>query len=109
MFSNVTALVLDEGGLLGDSVNSFISAVGMVLPSTTLSQNIGIISLTKVASRYAGYACGIWMFLYGIFGKLGALFTSMPVPVLGGCSTFLFANIAVSGIKVSTNMIFACL
>jgi xanthine/uracil permease len=91
-----------QGGLLGDSVNSFISALGMVLPSTTLSQNIGIISLTRVAARDAGFACAGWMLLYGIFGKFGAFFTSIPLPVLGGCSTFLFCNIAVSGIKVMT-------
>ena len=42
------------------------------------------------------------MLLYGIFGKFGAIFTSIPVPVLGGMSTFLFANIADSGIKVMT-------
>ena len=42
------------------------------------------------------------MLLYGIFGKFGAFFTSIPLPVLGGMSTFLFANIAVSGIKVMT-------
>ena len=92
-----------QGGLLGDSVNSFISALGMVLPSTTLSQNIGIISLTKVASRKAGYACAVWMLLYGIFGKFGAFFNIIPQPVLGGMSTFLFANIAISGIKVMTS------
>ena len=43
------------------------------------------------------------MFIYGIFGKVGAFFTSIPQPVLGGMSTFLFANIAVSGIKVMTS------
>jgi NCS2 family nucleobase:cation symporter-2 len=91
-----------QGGLIGDAVNSFISALSMVLPSTTLSQNIGIISLTNVASKDAGYACGLWMVIYGVFGKFGAFFTSIPQPVLGGMSTFLFANIAVSGIKVMT-------
>jgi xanthine/uracil permease len=91
-----------QGGLLGDAVNSLFSALSMVLPSTTLSQNIGIISLTNVAARDAGYACGLWMLIYGIFGKIGAFFTSIPQPVLGGMSTFLFANIAVSGIKVMT-------
>ena len=92
-----------QGGLLGDSVNSLISALAMVLPSTTLSQNIGIISLTRVAARGAGYACGIFMLFYGVFGKVGAFFTSIPPPVLGGMSTFLFANIATSGIKVMTS------
>jgi len=92
-----------QGGLLGDSVNSFISALSMVLPSTTLSQNIGIISLTNVAARWAGISCGVWMFLYGIFGKFGAFLTVIPLPVFGGMSTFLFANIAVSGIRVMTS------
>lgn len=38
-----------------------------------------------------------------VFGKVGAFFTSIPQPVLGGMSTFLFANIAISGIKVMTS------
>lgn len=92
-----------QGGLLGDSVNSFISALSMVLPSTTLSQNIGIISLTNVAARAAGIACGLWMFLFGVFGKFGAFLTVIPLPVFGGMSTFLFANIAVSGIRVMSS------
>lgn len=92
-----------QGGLLGDSVNSLISALSMVLPSTTLSQNIGIISLTNVASRWAGFACGVWMFCFGILGKIGAFLTVIPLPVFGGISTFLFANIAVSGIRVMTS------
>lgn len=74
----------------------------LVLPPYFKTNSIGIISLTKVAARDAGFACAAWMLLYGIFGKFGALFTSIPLPVLGGCSTFLFANIAVSGIKVMT-------
>ena len=42
------------------------------------------------------------MLLYGVLGKIGAFFTSIPQPVLGGMSTLLFANIAISGIKVMT-------
>ena len=45
----------------------------------------------------------MWMILYGIFGKVGAFFTSIPQPVLGGMTTFLFANMTVSGIKVMTS------
>jgi Permease family len=51
------------------------------------SHSIGIISLTKVAARDAGYACGMWMFVYGLLGKVGAFFTSIPQPVLGGMSS----------------------
>jgi len=49
--------------------------------------SIGIISLTKVSSRDAGIACGAWMFIYGMLGKVGAFFTSIPQPVLGGMSS----------------------
>lgn len=92
-----------QGGLLGDAFNSFLSGLAMVPPSTTLSQNIGIIAITKVAARSAGLGCGIFMFCYGVFGKVGAFFTSIPQPVLGGMTTFLFANMTISGIKVMTS------
>jgi len=62
--------------------------------------SIGVISLTKVAARDAGYGCAMWMFIFGVFGKVGAVFTSIPLPVLGGVGTFVFANIAVSGLQV---------
>eukprot|EP00873_Tetraselmis_striata_P000948 jgi/Tetstr1/421212/TSEL_001117.t1 len=88
------------GGLLGDSVSSFLAALAFSMPNTTFSQNNGVISLTRVASRMAGIGCAVWLIIYGIFGKVGAFFTSIPQPVLGGMTTFLFANIAVSGIKV---------
>jgi NCS2 family nucleobase:cation symporter-2 len=90
-----------QGGLLGDSVSSFLAALAFSMPNTTFSQNNGVISLTRVASRMAGIGCAVWLILYGIFGKVGAFFTSIPQPVLGGMTTFLFANIAVSGVKVS--------
>lgn len=91
-----------QGGLLGDSVNSFFSACAMMPPCTTLSQNIGIISITKVAARAAAFSCAGWMLTYGILGKVGAFFTSIPQPVLGGMTTFLFTNMTFSGIKVMT-------
>lgn len=89
-----------QGGLLADSVNSLFAALAMQLPNTTFSQNNGVIALTRVASRLAGLGCAGFLLLFGIFGKVGAFFTSIPAPVLGGMTTFLFANIAVSGIKV---------
>jgi len=42
------------------------------------------------------------MLTYGILGKIGAFFTSIPQPVLGGMTTFLFTNMTFSGIKVMT-------
>lgn len=56
--------------------------------------------LTRCASRAAGICCGLWLLLWGIIAKFGAFFVAIPDCVLGGMTTFLFANVAVTGIKV---------
>lgn len=61
----------------------------------------GVIALTSVGSRQAGWACAFWLMLLGIFGKFGGWVRSIPNCVLGGMTTFLFANVIASGIKVS--------
>ena len=48
------------------------------LPLTTFAQNNGVISLTAVASRQAGWACAIILFVFGVLGKVGGLITSIP-------------------------------
>eukprot|EP01025_Chloroclados_australasicus_P066445 TRINITY_DN916_c1_g1_i1.p1 TRINITY_DN916_c1_g1~~TRINITY_DN916_c1_g1_i1.p1 ORF type:complete len:581 (-),score=60.91 TRINITY_DN916_c1_g1_i1:347-2089(-) len=89
-----------KGGLLGDGLSSIFSALATSMPNTTFSQNNGVISLTRCASRMAGIWCGIWLILFGVLAKIGAFFTTIPDCVLGGMTTFLFANVVVSGIKV---------
>jgi xanthine/uracil permease len=58
---------------------------------SSLPQNNGVISLTGVASRWAGWGCAFWLILFGIIGKTGGLVLSIPHCVLGGATTFLFA------------------
>ena len=74
------------------------------MPNTTFSQNNGVIALTKCASRRAGYACGIWLILLGVFGKVAGIITSIPDCVLGGMTIFLFANVLASGINLTKNV-----
>jgi len=89
-----------QGGLLGDAIMTFFAALGTSTPNTTLSQNNGIVALTRCASTSAGYACGVWLFIFGFIAKIGAWILSIPDCVLGGALTFLFANIMLSGIKL---------
>jgi uric acid-xanthine permease len=89
-----------QGGLLGDALSTFFAALGTTSPNTTLSQNNGIVALTKCASTSAGYACGFWLLIFGVIAKVGAWILSIPDCVLGGALTFLFANIMLSGIKL---------
>mmetsp|Transcript_33414 Transcript_33414/g.47448 ORF Transcript_33414/g.47448 Transcript_33414/m.47448 type:complete len:279 (-) Transcript_33414:238-1074(-) len=89
-----------QGGLLGDTISTFFAALGTTPPNTTLSQNNGIVALTRCASISAGYASGFWLFIFGMIAKIGSWILSIPDCVLGGALTFLFANIIVSGIKL---------
>lgn len=91
-----------QGALFNDAISGLFSALATSLPLTTFAQNNGVISLTNVASRQAGWWCAGFLFLLGILGKFGAWVTSIPSCVLGGMTTFLFANIISSGIKIIT-------
>ena len=73
-----------QGGLLADGVNSFLACLFTSPPNTTFSQNNGVIALTQCASRSAGFSCAFWLILFGVFGKLGAAFNSIPICVVGG-------------------------
>lgn len=86
-----------QGGLLGDGLSSLFAAFGTSLPNTTFSQNNGVISLTRCASRWAGISAACWLLLLGVFAKVAAFITTIPDCVLGGMTTFLFANVMLSG------------
>lgn len=86
-------------GVLADGLGSFLAGFFGVCPNTTFSQNIGLIPITKVSSRYVVIISGVIMMLLGIFPKLGALVASIPNPVLGGAGIVMFGVVAASGIK----------
>lgn len=86
-------------GVLADGLGSFLAGFFGVFPNTTFSQNIGLIPITKVASRHVVIISGVIMMLLGIFPKLGALVASIPSPVLGGAGIVMFGVVAASGIK----------
>ncbi|PNW77579.1 hypothetical protein CHLRE_10g442800v5 [Chlamydomonas reinhardtii] len=92
-----------KGALLNDGISGIFSALATSLPLTTFAQNNGVISLTNVAARQAGFAAAFWLFLLGVLGKVGAWITTIPECVLGGMTTFLFANVIASGIKIIIN------
>ncbi|CAG7826765.1 unnamed protein product [Allacma fusca] len=66
--------------------------------STSYSSNIGTISLTKVASRRVVQIAGIIMIVFGMIGKVGGIFVSMPDPVMAGMFLYLFPLIMAVGI-----------
>ena len=86
-------------GILADGVGSFIAGFFGASPNTSFSQNVGLITMTKVASRFVVIISGIILMIMGIFPKLGALIAIMPEPVLGGAGVVMFGMVAASGIK----------
>lgn len=93
-------------GILGDGVNCLIAAVLQTFPSTTFSQNNGVITITGIASRYVGMIVGCLLMVLGLFPVIGAIFQQLPAPVLGACTTFIFGTIALSGIRILASIEF---
>jgi xanthine permease XanP len=90
-----------RGGLLADSLGCCFTAFMNALPKTTFAQNNGIIALTGVAARRAGYCVGIILVLLGLFPKLACLISLIPSPVLGGATLVMFSTVAVTGMKTA--------
>ena len=95
-----------KGGVLGDGVNSLIAAVFNTFPVTTFSQNNGVIQMTGIASRYVGFYVGGILCLMGLFPVLGAIFTQLPKPVVGGVTLLMFATVATAGIRILSTVEF---
>ena len=92
---NDVARALRADGLsttLGGILNSF--------PYTCFAENVGLVRLTKVKSRYVVATAGLFMMIIGIFPKVGAAVAAIPPPVLGGASFALFGTVAVVGIQI---------
>lgn len=89
-----------RGGVLCDGLGSALAAVMSTTPFSSFSQNIGVISLTGVASRYVVTIMGVLLVLAGVFPVFGALIVSIPMPVLGGAGLMMFAMIIAAGIQM---------
>ena len=91
-----------SGGIICDGLGSSFAAVFGVLPNTSFSQNVGLVTMTKVVNRFA-LACGaVFLILCGLFPKLAAVVSIMPQSVLGGAAVIMFSSIVMSGIQLIT-------
>ncbi|ALB47081.1 uracil permease [Clostridium beijerinckii] len=85
--------------LLGDGLSTIISGMFGSVPTTTYGENIGVLALTKVYSVYVICGAGLVSILLGFSGKMSALISTIPTPVIGGISFLLFGTIATSGLR----------
>ncbi|KAJ7135080.1 xanthine/uracil permease [Mycena filopes] len=89
-----------QGGVLSDAIGGFFSALFTVTPLSIFAQNNGVIAITRCANRAAGRWCCVFLILFGVLGKISGALLAIPNSVLGGVTTFLFASVAVSGLRV---------
>ncbi len=89
-----------SGGVICDGIGSTFAALFGVLPNTSFSQNVGLVTMTKVVNRMALATGAVFLVLCGLFPKLGAIVSIMPQAVLGGAAVMMFSSIVVSGIQL---------
>jgi uracil-xanthine permease len=89
-----------SGGVICDGIGSTIAAFFGVLPNTSFSQNVGLVTMTKIVNRYALSFGALFLIACGLFPKLAALISIMPQSVLGGAAVMMFASIVISGIQL---------
>jgi NCS2 family nucleobase:cation symporter-2 len=87
-------------GLRGDALGTIIGGIFNTFPYTSFSQNVGLVGVTQVRSRYVCVAGGLIMLLLSASPKLGALVAAVPSAVLGGAGLVMFGMVVASGVKV---------
>jgi uracil-xanthine permease len=91
-------------GFAGESVGSMISTVIGGFPTTAYGQNVGLLRLTGVGSRYPVMVAGVLFLILGLVPKAGALLALTPDPVVGGIFLPAAASLIFTGISILTKM-----
>lgn len=86
--------------ILGDGTATIISALLGGPPKTTYGENIGVLAITRVYSVYVIAGAAVFATIFGFIGKITALISTIPTPVMGGVSILLFGIIASSGLRM---------
>ena len=93
-------------GLRADGFSTMLGGVFNAFPYTAFAQNVGLVGLTRVKSRYVVAAAGIILIILGLFPKAAALVASVPTAVLGGAGIAMFGMVIASGIKTLSKVRF---
>ena len=89
-----------SGATYADGLGTAVAGVFGGLPNTSFSQNVGIVVMTGIMSRHVVTIAGIIMIICGLIPKIGAVISSMPLPVLGGGVIVMFGMVAAAGMNM---------
>ncbi len=87
-------------GLRTDGLGTLIGGIFNTFPYTSFSQNVGLVAVTGVKSRFVCVAGGIILIVLGVLPKMAALVESLPTVVLGGAGLVMFGMVAATGIRI---------
>nr|WP_248699715.1 solute carrier family 23 protein [Escherichia coli] len=87
-------------GLRVDGVGTMIGGTFNSFPHTSFSQNVGLVSVTRVHSRWVCISSGIILILFGMVPKMAVLVASIPQFVLGGAGLVMFGMVLATGIRI---------
>jgi xanthine permease len=94
-------------GLAVDGLGGIIGGVFNTFPYTSYSQNVGLVAVTGIRSRWVVAVAGGMLIVLGLVPKLGTLVASIPQPVLGGAGLVMFGMVAATGIKILSRVDYA--
>ncbi len=94
-------------GLLADATATIIGGVFNTFPFVSYSQNIGLVGVTGIVSRWVCVTAGVIMIWLGLLPKLAYIVASVPKAALGGASFLLFGMVAASGIRMLASVDYA--
>jgi NCS2 family nucleobase:cation symporter-2 len=93
-------------GLRADGVGTVLGGIFNTFPYTSFSQNVGLVGVTGIKSRWVTATGGIIMLALGLLPKMSALVEAVPVVVLGGAGVVMFGMVAATGARILTNVDF---
>ncbi|MBD3764670.1 MAG: purine/pyrimidine permease, partial [Rhodobacterales bacterium] len=96
-----------SAGLRTDGLGTLIGGLFNTFPYTSFSQNVGLVGVTGVRSRFVCVAGGMILIVLGLVPKMGALVESLPTSVLGGAGLVMFGMVAATGIRILAGVDFA--
>lgn len=89
-----------QSGIAAYGLSNIVGALFGGLPTATFSQNVGIVTTTKVINRWVLGLAALLLGTAGIVPKFSAILTTIPQCVLGGATVSVFASIAMTGMKL---------
>jgi NCS2 family nucleobase:cation symporter-2 len=95
-----------SAGLRTDGLGTLLGGIFNTFPYTSFSQNVGLVAVTGVKSRYVCAAGGVIMIVLGLVPKMGAFVEAIPQFVLGGAGLVMFGMVAATGIRILSTVDF---